>query len=143
MELGSREDTDVVVDLGRLGMTSFAQSWLNAADVVALVTKSDLPSVAAARQWAGDFSEEMHLHPELGPRGLIVVTPGHPYSASEIAKALEVPVFAQVRGDSRSAAVYSAGAQVKPSRRYQTDLRACGAALREAANTRPGVIHAS
>ena len=140
IELRSREDTDVIVDLGRLGMTSFADPWLSIADVVGIVMRSDLPAVAATRQWASHFSEEMHMHPELGPRGLVVIAPGQPYSASEITKALGLPVFAQVNRDSRSPGIYSRGAQAKPSQKYRKDLHACGESLRQAAMTQSGVI---
>ncbi len=131
-ELASRDDTDVLIDLGRLGMESFATVLLEQADVVALLTGSDLPAVAGVRQWAANLAEWKQAHPEGGELGLIVVGAGEPYSSQELGDALGLPVLATIRRDSRSAAVFSVGRQARPDRLFLRQLYGCGAALRTA-----------
>ena len=54
LELRALEATgqDVIVDAGRLGMVSSPAPLVEQADLALLVVRSDLPSLAAARQWA-------------------------------------------------------------------------------------------
>lgn len=90
---------DVVIDAGRLGHRGLPPSLAASADLVGLVCRSSLVSLAGVR---------MHLPPLLevappGRCGLVIVGPGRPYAADEVAAQFGVPVLAQVAWDPASA----------------------------------------
>jgi len=124
-------ETDVLIDAGRLGMESFAHHLLQTADLVVLVTRTDLPSLAAARQWAERAAADRDLRPESAPWTVVAVGDGRPYSVREVSSVLGLPVVASLGVDPRGAAVYSVGATRARASRLQKDLVACGQKVRE------------
>jgi MinD-like ATPase involved in chromosome partitioning or flagellar assembly len=112
IELQALEETgqDVIVDVGRLGMVHSPTSLIAAADFAVLVVRSDLPSLAAARQWASRWAEAS-AEGSGPPAGVVVVGGDRPYSAREVAKVITLPVLAEVAWDPGSAQVLSRGDQ--------------------------------
>ncbi|SBT53790.1 P-loop NTPase family protein [Micromonospora narathiwatensis] len=114
---------DVLVDCGRLQVAGPPWPVLRAATVVLLVTHAHLPDLSATRSMVRaierDFTE--HRVPP-GTLRLLVVGDGH--GASEISKALRVPVIARLPHDPRTAAVLSLGGTVRSGRPL---MRAAGA----------------
>ena len=106
---------DVIVDAGRLGLVGSPAPLLDTADATLLLTRTNLPSIAAARSWA-----ETARHPATGWRhaGLLLVDEGRPYRDTEVSKVLGVPVVADLPDDPVAAAVYHRGA--KPPRHFDT-----------------------
>ena len=102
---------DVIVDIGRLGMVGSPRSLITAADLAVLLVRSDLPALAAARQWASDWAQAAGDGTGPGAAGLVVVGPARPYSAHEVARVLPLPVLGSVTWDPTSAAVLSRGDQ--------------------------------
>lgn len=100
---------DVIVDAGRLGMVHSAQALLAAADLTLLVSRSSLPAIAAARQWAVDLAAA--AADGTGATGVasLLVGAGRPYSASEVGKVLSLAVLESVAWDPRGAQVFSDG----------------------------------
>jgi len=140
-ELAVRPATDVFVDLGRLGMASFAEAFVWAADAIALVMRCDLPAISAARQWADWLIELRRSRPEMGPAGLIVIGPGRPYSAREIGRGLDLPVWASLGWYPAGAAVYAVGAQ-RRKKRLSSQYTAAAQALAQVAESRSQVLGA-
>lgn len=128
--LGSAS-TDVLVDAGRLGMESYPQSLLRLADLVVLVTRSDLPGLAGARQWAEQAGQVKAAHPETPDWSVLVIGPGNPYNVREIEAVLGLPVVASLALDSRAAQEFSHGTAGKHSNRLVRDLAGCGQKVRD------------
>jgi len=122
-------ETDVLIDAGRLGMQSYAEPLLRLVDLILLVTRSDLPSLAAARQWGERVTAERRLHPEAPPWAVVLVAPGRPYTAHEIAAALRLPVVATLGWDPRGASRYAYGTPGRAGR-YARELARCGTQIR-------------
>jgi hypothetical protein len=137
-ELSALEQTgqDVIVDVGRQGMVHSPQALIRAADLALLVTRTDLPALAAARQWAADWSAASRSGTGAACVAALLVGAGRPYEASEVAKVLGITVLESVAWDARSATVFSEG-QKPPSGFWpQRDLlvrsyRAVAAALNQ------------
>jgi hypothetical protein len=117
LELQALRETgqDVIVDVGRLGMVGSPRSLIAASDLALLLVRSDLPALAAARQWAMDWAQLAADRTRPGTAGIVLVGPGRPYSAHEVARVLPLPVLGTVTWDPASAAVLSRGDQ--PTRR--------------------------
>jgi hypothetical protein len=131
-----RADTDVIVDAGRLGAAHSPTALLRQADLVLLVMGTSLPSVASTRARLGALRQALSLGgvPDDAPGsvaqlGILLVGEGRPYTAREIAGALDVPVVASLAWDPASAEVLSAGAAA--SRRFGTSplVRSCRLAI--------------
>lgn len=96
---------DVLVDAGRLGHRGLPAELAASVDLVGLVCRTSLVSLAGVR---------MHL-PALmdaappGRCGLVLVGPGRPYAADEVAAQFGVPVLAQVAWDPAAAGDLSDG----------------------------------
>jgi cellulose biosynthesis protein BcsQ len=115
---------DVIVDAGRLGMKGSPEPLLALADLTLIVTRTDLVSLSAVRTWAAALRDRT---PAWRDAGLLLVGPGQPYSAKEVAKELGLPVVASVTDDAPAAAVFHAGAPA--GRKWATGpyLRSVGA----------------
>lgn len=101
--------TDVIVDAGRLGMAGFPEPLLAGADVVLLVVRSDLVSLAAARQWADHLRDAEAAGAAVSR--LLVLGEGRPYGAAELSKALGMTAIDGLAWDPDGAAVFSQGRQ--------------------------------
>lgn len=88
--------TDVLVDAGRTGREGLPGALLNEADLVLVVVRSNLRSLAAARLHLPALRE--HLGGLAGPAdiGIAVVGPGMPYSEAEIGGHFTLPVMATI-----------------------------------------------
>ena len=106
-----RDGVDVIVDAGRLGAAGGPEPLLRHADAVLLLTRSQLPAVAATRARAACLGEDL-AGTGLGGDGLelLLVGEGRPYTSREIAKAVGVPVLASMAWDPAAAEVLSVGA---------------------------------
>jgi hypothetical protein len=104
-------EMDVLIDAGRMGTAGLPAALLERSALTALVLGSSLRSVMSARVHLPTLTEGRR-----GPDGgrsrtaLVLVDPGHPYSAAEIARALGTEVLAQIPHDAASAAHFSDGA---------------------------------
>ena len=125
-----QSEMDILVDAGRLGMESAPTPLLRVADLVLLVTRSDLPSLAAARQWAEQVIENRKAHPESPEWKILLIGGGHPYTAHEVESVLGLPVISTLGLDARGASAYSAGVNVRRPR-LNKDLVDCGRKVRE------------
>lgn len=104
---------DTVFDLGRLGLEGAAGQLMIGADLTLLVARSDLVSLSGARSWAHTLRSRFEEFGAGAALGVLLVGPGRPYAAKEVADVMGVPVVATVEWDPRTAAVFSAGAQVR------------------------------
>jgi hypothetical protein len=125
-----RSNTDVFIDAGRLGMASYPEPLLRLSDLNLLVTRSNLPALTAANQWAERALHTRTNDPATATWGVILVDPGHPYSAREVTTVLGLPVVSTLCLDPRGALVYSAGKTVRGSTKLSKDLRGCGFKVR-------------
>lgn len=101
---------DVIIDAGRLGMAGGPTPLLREADATLLVTRTDLPAMAAARARAG------MLRHDLESKGAgedtvwtLLVGENQPYSRREIRARVELPVAAAIDWDPKNAEVVSHG----------------------------------
>lgn len=129
---------DVLVDAGRLGMEGWPQPLVAGADVTVLVTRTDLPALAAANSWAPTLREMTALGG--ASTGLLVIGEGRPYGAREVARTVNLPVFASLDWDEATAAVFSRGADLPRHPRLLGSLRTAGAALRTVATQRSTLL---
>lgn len=115
--LGDLESTgqDVIIDIGRLGLTGSPTPLLDNADLVLVVTRTSLPELSATRSW-GDAVARSLVHwrePQL-----LLIGEGDPYRAREVTAAVKLPVLAALADDPESAAVLHRGAP--PSAKFDT-----------------------
>ena len=99
-ELASQEPpVDVLADLGRLHTNGEPRELWAGLDRIVLVTRSSLAAVAAAQAAAVEMREEYS-----GERlRCLVIDEGRPYSATEIARAVQLPLAGSVPLDHRVA----------------------------------------
>ncbi|SDS73971.1 hypothetical protein [Microlunatus soli] len=102
---------DVLVDVGRLGGDGVPQALVDRADLVLLVTRSNLRSIAAARGCCLRLREQSRLTGNESNLGLILIGENQPYGRREIANLLSIPVVSVIADDVESAAVFSDGAR--------------------------------
>ncbi len=100
---------DVIVDVGRLGMVHSASALIAAADLALLVTRSSLPALAAARQWAVDLTAGAADGTGAAAVAALLIGPGRPYAASEVGRVLSTPVLESIAWDPSAARVFSEG----------------------------------
>lgn len=86
---------DTVVDAGRIGHRGLPDDLVAAADTIGVVCRTSLPALAALR---------LHLPGLVEAAGsqrvrLVLVGPGRPYAAAEIAERFEVDVLAAIAWD--------------------------------------------
>lgn len=118
---------DVIVDAGRLGMLGGPEPLLTESDATAVVTGTGLPELARVRSWLPRLKEGSS-----GEVRLVIAGRVRPYSTSEIAKTLGVPVVGEVAWDPDAARWWSHG---EPQRRFDRtplarSVAALGASLR-------------
>ncbi|MDR2931054.1 MAG: hypothetical protein LBV06_09165 [Propionibacteriaceae bacterium] len=114
--------TDFLVDAGRLGMQWSPEAVIRASDLVILMTRCDLPSLAGAQQWTAAADERRRGHPEAPEWMVVTVGPPEPYTPHEIATAVGLPILASLRHDPVGAAVYSHGRQARRRSPLRSDL---------------------
>lgn len=108
--------TDLLIDCGRLDAEGLPGPLLERARQVVVVTRSNLPALAALRLTLPELRAALqNVGAELR---LVVVGGGQPYSAAEIANQLDVGLLADLPFDQVSARVLSEGT---PSSRKLTD----------------------
>lgn len=110
-----RNGQDVLVDGGRLGTQNSPTALMHRADLTLVVTRSTLPALVAAQPWLETLRDDLDPAGTNANLGLLLVGPGQPYSAREVARVLQVPVVASLAWDPVSAEVFSLGNQ--PSQR--------------------------
>ena len=127
------QGVDVIVDAGRLGAAHGPTPLLDAADAVLLLTRTQLPAVAAARAHGTHLAARRGPERQdpadtdasgaaaRGPTGLVLVGEGRPYTRREITAAVGLPVTAVVAWDAVAAEVLSVGAP-RPRRWEESEL---------------------
>lgn len=139
---------DVLVDAGRLGLTGSPLPLIASSDLTLLVTRSSLPGLAGARSWAASLRAQFASVGGLSRLGSVVVDESgrwpvassivprvRPYSARQIAKALDVPALACLPWEPEVAEVFSHGARRPRKFETSTLLRAYRAAAESIAAT--------
>ena len=135
-----RTGTDVIVDAGRLGAQHGPGPLLREADVTLLVTRSQLPAIAATRARAIVLREELtNQGTGADALALLVVGEGQPYSTRELQATIGSPVAVTVAWDPVHAEVFSLGAAA--GRRFQSSslvrsIRAAVGAVQDLVVTR-------
>lgn len=129
--------TDVIVDLGRLGLAGSPRPLLQAADLILLTTRSTLPALIPPTSWAASLTEL--VGPDSGRLGLLLIGAGHPYTGKEIAAQVQIPLIADLPLDPTAAEVFHLGAPA--GRRF--DRSALSKALPAAAAAIRGHVEAS
>jgi hypothetical protein len=127
-----RSEFDVIVDVGRLGHRWEPQALVDAADVLVLVTRGTLPAVAAARAALTD----LHSRRPAGTPPHVVVGRPSPYSAGDVARALDVEALPELPEDAWASRALSL---VSPT---TTRLRR-SALLRAATQTAAALAHSA
>jgi hypothetical protein len=102
---------DVIVDLGRMDRQGLPQPLLDRADLVLLVLRTSLRSIAAARSYAAVLRDQSRLTAADANLGLVLIGEGRPYGRREIAKLLNLPVVTALADDPESASTFSDGAR--------------------------------
>jgi hypothetical protein len=100
---------DVVVDAGRMDGTGLPQPLVDRADLVALLMRTTLRSIAAVRSYATVLKDQARLTGVDSNIGLVLVGENQPYGGREITRSLGIPVIATVAADVESAAAFSDG----------------------------------
>ncbi|MFI8528549.1 hypothetical protein ACIGB8_29105 [Promicromonospora sukumoe] len=97
---------DVIIDAGRLGMADSPRFLLERADMTLLVTRTDLPALAAVRSHT-----DLVVRTRAWKRaGLLVVGPDRPYSGRGASKLLGLPLAGSVAYSPKDAETYHLGA---------------------------------
>ena len=112
---------DVIVDVGRLGMVHSATALIAAADLALLVSRSSLPALAAARQWAAELAAGSSDGTGAAAFATVLVGPGRPYSASEVSRVLSTSVLESIAWDPNGARVFSEGEKPAATRWNRRD----------------------
>ena len=97
---------DVVCDLGRYLHGASSREFLDACDRIVVVTRSTLPATRAAARLVDLLRDGMPA----SRIGIVVVAPGGPYAAEDIAEGCQTPLVGEMPDDPRTAAVWSRGA---------------------------------
>ena len=132
---------DAVADCGRFAPTDGVVPLLAACDVVIVVCRSSLRAVRAAARLVPVIQSGVGAGP-LDPRvSLLVIAPGAPYPAADIAQCCRLPLLGDLPDDARSAAVWSDGAKATRGfgrSRLQLAARTVGARLASIADAARG-----
>jgi hypothetical protein len=122
---------DVLIDAGRLGMGAYPEPVLASADLVVLVIRSDLVSLAAAKQWSELARARRQDQPGSPPWVAVMIDPGHPYGPREVATGLDLPVVSSIRRVLRGSALQPENLTARRPTPLMTDLMRCGQDIRE------------
>ena len=132
---------DVVADCGRFAPTDGVVPLLAACDVVIVVCRSSLPAARAAARLVPLLQSGLGAD-ALDPRvSLLVVAPGAPYPADEVARCCGLPLLGDLPDDARSSEVWTGGARPPRGfgrRRLQLAARTIGARLASMADASRG-----
>lgn len=113
---------DVIVDAGRLGLVGSPNLLIDRADLVVLVTRNSLVSLAGARSWTASMRSRFAEHGSSARLGMMLIqdTPRRvqAYGDGQVARALQLPVLASLPYDKDGAEVYSHGA--RPPKNFET-----------------------
>lgn len=101
---------DVIVDAGRIERQGLPQPLVDRADLVMLVTQSNLRSLAAARTYSAMLREQSRMTGAETNLGVLVIGEGMPYGSREIGRLLELPVVSVLPHDPATATAFSDGA---------------------------------
>lgn len=106
---------DVIIDAGRLGLMGTPDELVDRADIVALVTRNSLVSLAGARSRAAALRTRFEHMGATSRLGLMIVEDAprrvQAYGDGQIGRALQLPVVASLPHDQASAEVYSHGSR--------------------------------
>lgn len=124
---------DVLVDLGRLGMVGAALPVLAGADAAVLLTRSDLVSLSAARQWGLSWASAAESGTGPAVARCVVVGAGRPYSSREAAQVVGLPVVESIVWEEKAAAAINGAALVsgRAAARLGRSYESLGAGIRE------------
>jgi MinD-like ATPase involved in chromosome partitioning or flagellar assembly len=112
--LEARHNFDVLADCGRVAVPHPPSPILQAADLVLVVMRPNLASIAATSAAIRSLRVSQAEHGSVDSLGLVLVGSGA-YSALEIAKQLQTPVVVELPHDARSATALSEGGAVRHS----------------------------
>ena len=101
---------DSIVDAGRIGVRGLPAGLLETATRVLVVCRTSLVSLAALRLYLGLLTEQ--LPPDR--LGLLLVGPGRPYRAAEVAEQFGVPVLCEIAWEPGAAADLAEGQPLSP-----------------------------
>lgn len=101
---------DVIVDAGRIERQGLPQPLVDRSDLVILVTRSNLRSVAAARTYATMLRDQSRMAGGELNLGVLVIGDQMPYGSREIGRLLELPAVSVLPHDPINAAAFSDGA---------------------------------
>ena len=129
-------DADALADCGRHLPRDGVGELLAASDHVVVVTGSSLPAARATSRLVSTLRETGPERWSSGGLSLLVVRPGRPYSAAEVATGCAVPLLGELPDDPAAARVWSEGAS--PRRGFsrsalQREAMQIGSALRATA----------
>ncbi len=112
----SASGCDVIVDAGRVGMSTFPWPLICASDRVILVARTSLVSIAGAACVVPDLAGELRTG---DPKALQIVFVGadRPYSRRAACRILDIPDAGTIAWDPKSARVFSDGD--RPTRRFE------------------------
>ncbi|WP_199421649.1 hypothetical protein [Actinotalea solisilvae] len=116
-----RSGLDVIVDAGRLGHRWEPQPLIDAADVAVLVSRPTLPAVAAARTALAELRSRRLAG---AATGVLVVGRPAPYSAGEVARALDAEALPELPEDVWASRALSLLGPVTPRLRRSALVRA-------------------
>lgn len=136
-----RSGLDVIVDSGRLGHRWEPQALIDAADAVVLAIRGTLPEVAAAR---AALAQLQSRRPTGTPTRVLVVGRPSPYSAGDVARALDVEALPELPEDAWAARALSLLSPATTRLRRSALLRAAtetaAALMRTATPARQGAL---
>lgn len=113
---------DVIVDAGRLGLVGSPSMLIDRADLVVLVTRNSLVALAGARSWATSLRARFAEHGSSARLGMMLIQDAprgvQSYGDGQVARSLQLPVFATLPCGNDVAEVYSHGS--RPPKNFET-----------------------
>ena len=128
-------DADALADCGRYLPGDGVDELLAVSDHLVIVAGSSLPAARATSRLVSTLREDGPQRWSSGGLSLLVVRPGRPYSAGELAQVCAVPLLGELPDDPGAARVWSDGAH--PGRGFdrsalQREAMQVGSAVRTA-----------